>query len=274
VQPEPVSSGRPSLAAVQTAVMSLITGRGGESRLPEAGTLNVGDSRASADERLHVYAHMYRARIVEALESQFPRLSKRLGPEAFAELAAAYIADEPSRHPSLRYVGQRLPAWLATREPAASTLVGLARLEWARADVFDLADEPMLTLAAVRAWPMERFGELPLGLVTAHRLVSAPRGTAALWDALAGELAAGAEASVALAGEESFLVWRDGTVVYHRLVDEAEGAALALASQTTRFGLICECLLATHGEEAAVAQAYAWMSTWLADGLLSCAPLQ
>ena len=100
---------------MQAAVMALITGREAGDPGVEAGTLIVGDVRASADERLRVYAHMYRARIVEALESQFPRLAKMLGPDAFAELASAYITDEPSRHPSLRYVGERLPAWLMGR---------------------------------------------------------------------------------------------------------------------------------------------------------------
>ena len=67
---------------------------------------------------------------------------------------------------------------------------------------------------------------------------------------------------------ESVLVWREGTTVFHRLVDDNERAALALASHGTEFGVICESLLATNGEEAAVAQAYGWLSTWLADGLI------
>lgn len=262
------ASARPSLASMQTAVMALITSRDAGVVVPDADALIVSDSRANADDRMHVYAHMYRARIVEALESQFPRLAKLLGPDDFAELAVAYISDEPSRHPSLRYVGERLPAWLAARRPESPTLAGLASLEWARADVFDLADEPTVTLDLLRSWPMENFGELPLRLVTAHRLVTVPAGTAQRWDALGADLVNGRDDSPDAAGAESLVVWREGTLVYHRLVDEAERPALELASQGTRFGVICEALLATHGEEAAVAQAYAWMSTWLADGLL------
>jgi hypothetical protein len=265
VRPEPASS-RPSLASMQTAVMSLITGRDA-GVVPDAGALIVSDARAGADERMHVYAHMYRARIVEALESQFPRLAKLLGPDEFAELAVAYISDEPSRHPSLRYVGERLPGWLTAGRPDSPGLAGLAGLEWARADVFDLADDPTLTLDAVRSWPMERFGELPLQLVTANRLIAVPAGTARQWDALGADLVDGRDEPSAV-GAESLVVWRDGTLVYHRTVDEAERPALELASRGTRFGVVCESLLATHGEEAAVAQAYAWMSTWLADGLL------
>lgn len=270
MRPERAPSRRPSLASMQAAAMSLITGRDFGPVARDAAALIVGDARASADERVHVYVHMYRARIVEALESQFPRLAKALGADGFAELAAAYIDEEPSRHPSLRYVGERLPGWLATRRPESPQLAGLARLEWARADVFDLADEAALTLDALRAWPMDCFGELPLRLVTAHRLVTVQVGTAQLWDALGEELGDLRESAPTGSGTESLVVWREGTLVYHRRVDEGERAALELASTGAHFGIVCESLLATCGEEPAVQQAYAWMSTWLADGLLRC----
>ena len=110
-----------------------------------------------------------------------------------------------------------------------------------------------------------------LQLVTAHRLVTVPAGTAELWDALGADLVNGGRPLGPGVGTESLVVWRDESLVYHRLVDEAERAALELAAQGTRFGVICESLLATQTEEAAVAQAYAWMSTWLADGLLRAA---
>ncbi len=262
---------RPSLASQQTALLALITGRDLGALTPAPASLIAGDARASAEERLHVYAHMYRARIAEALESQFPRLAKLLGPDEFGDLAAAYIADEPSRHPSLRNVGERLPSWLTARRADAPTSVDLAAWEWARADVFDLVDEPALTLDAVRAWPAERFGELPLRLLTAHRLVTVAAGTAQLWDLLGSDVGGGArDGSGGSAGDgtESLLVWREGTVVFHRLVDDAERAALDLARHGTHFGVLCESLLAAHGDSAAIAQAYAWISSWLADGLL------
>lgn len=255
----------PSLASAQAAVMAMI--RGGEVT-EETDALIVGDSRATAGERLAVYAFMYRARIAEALESQFPRLAKLLGADGFGELAAAYIGEQPSRHPSLRHVGQRLPAWLAARRRSPSVVAGLAALEWARTDVFDLADQTTLTFDDVGRWPPERFGELPLRLIEAHRLVAVPAGGPWLWDALGdqGGEVGGGEASASV---ESLVVWREGTAVYHRLISDAERAALELAAVGTTFGVVCESLLAKQSEEAAIAQAHAWMSTWLADGLLT-----
>jgi len=267
VRPERALSERSSLAAVQSAVLSLVTGRAG-GEVPPPDTLIVSDARANAYERMAVYAHMYRARIAEALESQFPRLAKLLGADAFSDLARAYINDVPSQHPSLRYIGERLPSWLAKARPDSPEVAALAALEWARADVFDLADDEVLTLDDVRDWPQDRFGELPLQLVTAHRLVTVRSGAARLWDSIGGDVADPANDASTAGATEGLLVWRDGTIVYHRPVVEAERAALELASRGTSFGVVCESLLATHGEEAAVGQAYAWMSTWLADGLL------
>jgi hypothetical protein len=253
--------------------MALITGRGASASAPDPQGLILGDERASAQERLGVYQFMYRARIAEALEAQFPHLARHLGSEAFSELAVAYIADEPSRHPSLRFLGERLPRWLEARRPEAPGLAGLARLEWARTDVFDLADERPLTLEAVRAYPPERFGELVLELMSAHRIVTVPAGTGELWDATSAEatirlLAASSPAAAAFSPVETLLVWRQDTMVYHRAVDPLERLALHLTASGTRFGVICDAFLARQGEQTSVERAYRMLLTWLADGLL------
>jgi hypothetical protein len=270
MRPERVS--RPSLASVQAALLSRITGQALGVAACDAASLVRGDARASAEERLAVYSFMYGSRLVEALESQFPRLARLLGGEAFADLTADYVADRPSRHPSLRELGRALPVWLATRRPDAPSLAALARLEWARADVYDLSDEAVMTLDALHAFPPERFGELPLTLIAAHRFVAVDSGTEALWDGLAPN--AGEPPSVLPASREAgpgatLLVWRQEIAVYHRAVDPEERAALALVSAGSRFGVICDALSAALGDEAAAARAFAWLSSWIADGLLA-----
>jgi hypothetical protein len=268
----PERAPRPSLASVQAALLSRITGQA--LGLPALGAASLirSDARASAEERLAVHAFMYRARLVEALESQFPRLARLMGAEAFADLTADYVAVWPSRHPSLRELGRALPRWLTTERTAAPSLASLASLEWARADLYDLADEPVLTLDAARAFPAERFGELPLTLIAAHRFVEVDRATEALWDALAPDAAAlpGASSPSSAAGlDATLLVWRQGIAVYHRAVDSEERAALALVAAGSRFGTICDLLSAAPGDETVAARAFAWLSSWIADGLLS-----
>ena len=231
-----------------------------------------GDARASAEERLAVYSFMYRSRLVEALESQFPRLARLLGAEAFAALTADYVADRPSRHPSLRELGRALPGWLAAQRPDAPALAALAALEWARADVYDLADEPAMTLDAPRAFPPDRFGELPLELIAAHRFVEVDardRGVVGRARSERGRSAGALSASLEAGPGATLLVWRQEIAVYHRAVDPEERAALALVSAGSRFGVICDALSAAHGDEAAAARAFAWLSTWISDGLLT-----
>lgn len=266
----PEGAPRPSLASVQAALLSRITGRLLGLPAFDAATLIRGDARASADARLAVYAFMYGSRLVEALESQFPRLARLLGADAFADLTADYVADRPSQHPSLRELGRALPGWLAAQRPDAPAVAALAALEWARADVYDLADQPAMALDGPRAFPPERFGELPLGLIAAHRFVEVERGTEALWDDLAPNASDPSSVLPALeAGPRAtLLVWRQEISVYHRAVGPEECAALALVAAGSRFGVICDALSAAHGDEAAAARAFAWLSTWIADGLL------
>ena len=241
---------------------------------------------AGARARVHVYQHMYRSRIVEALESQFPRLARWLGAGDFAELASAYIDDEPSRHPSLRFIGQRLPGWLAARPPAEgrhAALADLARLEWARTDVFDAADDVALSLDVVRAWPVDRFAELPLRLIGAHRRLEVGHPVAALWDAIGPGPASGqgatppepipdldgAAAAAGRADRQSLLIWRQGVAIFHRAVDDAERAALDQIAAGTTFGLVCDALLEARPPEEATAQAFAWLSGWTGDELIA-----
>lgn len=276
-----------SLRAIYDALLAKIIGghtSHGSAAFADAADLVTGDVRASAAERIHVYQHMYEARLIEALEAQFPRLARWLGAEAFAEVVAAYVADEPSRHPSLRFIGRRFPDWLAARAPAEArhpALADLARLEWAREDVFDAADESTLVLDAVRGWPPDRFGEIPLRLITAHRRVRLARPVAALWDAI-GPAARDSEstatpdgpaivadaAAATGAGGESLLVWRQGIAVFHRATDAAEAAALDHMAEGTTFGAICEALCQDRSEPEAAAQAFAWLSAWTTDELL------
>ena len=176
---------QPSLASMERAIFSLITGQGHPAS--SAGELVVSDGRAQADERLQIYASMYRARLVEALAAEFPRLARRLGAAPFAALVADYVHEHPSRHPSLRFLGQHLADWISRQRAWGaehSLLAHLARLEWSRSDVFDGPDEPLLKMDALRVWPAEAFATLPLRLVGASRLIVVDVRALDLWSSL------------------------------------------------------------------------------------------
>jgi len=263
MRPEPEGL---TLAATQSALFSLITGRETGTEPADSTTFIVGDARAGADERVAVYAFMYRARLAEALESQFPRLAKLLGAETFSELCDAYVEDHPSTHWSLRFLGARFADWLGHRF-SDGILAGLAALEWARDDVFDTADEPTLSVDDLRCRPTERFAELPIRLIEAHRTIEVAAGTADLWEQIESE---GANCSATAAtGHESLLVWRQGVAVYHRIVETAEREALALAATGTTVGRLCELAAVAGDADQAARHAFAWIWSWANDKLLA-----
>ncbi len=175
----------PALAELQRRFFELVTGPQGIAQElarrgipePELAAIIAGDARASAVERLDVYANMYFFRILEVLRADYPKLAAVVGAETFHDLATDYLQAHPSRHPSLRFVGAALPDFLARHALGATRawLAELAALEWARVDVFDRADAEVLAHAALSALAPEAFAALALAPVPACALARATR---------------------------------------------------------------------------------------------------
>ena len=109
-------------------------------------------------ERLEIYAHMYYARLVEVMESEYPTLRQILGPHAFAAACRRFVAKNPSRTRTLGTLSAHYPDFLARTLPRSNRnglAVDVARIERAMEDVFD----------APRAEPMTaaEFAELGAG---------------------------------------------------------------------------------------------------------------
>jgi hypothetical protein len=277
-----VSDG-PPLAELQARFFELVTGRQGVAKelvsrgLPEAALAAViaGDARASAVERLDVYANMYFFRILDVLRSDYPKLLGVVGDEAFHDLATDYLQAHPSRHPSLRFVGAALPGFVAGHAVAAARpwLVPLAALEWARVDVFDRTDVPVLAREALAAVALEDFAAIALAPVAAAALVPAAWSVEETWRAIEAEQLP--DAPDAAGPAHAILVWRRGVTVRHRAVDAPERRALELLFDPTTFGpttfgALCTALGEAPGsEEAAAALAVRLLGGWLADELLA-----
>jgi hypothetical protein len=231
----------------------------------------------AACERLDVYANMYFFRLLEALESEVPKVAKLLGHDAFHALVVDYLAAHPSTHPSLRHAADSLPDFLARHQTSVTRpdLPDLARLELARNDVFHGPDSPSidpqeLAKLAPDAWPRLRFRVAPT--VRWLRLCAS---TVALWRAVAdGAQPPGAD--TALAG---CVVWRSRTPgsddqVWHRTATLDELAALEAAAAGATFDNICEIFAGrleagTEDAAAAARPALEALVRWLGDGLLS-----
>ena len=92
-------------------------------------------------ERLEIYNRQYWFRVMDAVSEDFPALRAVLGQEKFDLLVLAYLRENPSTSFTLRNLGARLPAWLASYPalagPQHALAVDVARLEWAYIEAFD-----------------------------------------------------------------------------------------------------------------------------------------
>jgi hypothetical protein len=99
------------------------------------------NSLLTSFERLEIYNRQYWFRVIAAASEDFPALQVVLGQEKFDSLVLAYLRENPSTSYSLRNLGARLPAWLASYPELGGAqhalAVDVARLEWAYIEAFD-----------------------------------------------------------------------------------------------------------------------------------------
>jgi hypothetical protein len=279
-----IARGGVGLADVQGQLYDLITAPEGVARrLGELGrgardleTIVRSSGPLSAVERVDVYANMYFFRILEVLHADYPKLRAVVRDDAFHNLATAYLAAHPSRHPSLRFVGAKLPGFVATSDVARARpwLADLAALEWARVDVFDRADVTPLPREALAATPPEAFASIRLATIAAFELVPVTFAVAAPWRALETRTDDVDEAKLddppRAAPGAAIVVWRRGVTVHHRPADAREAQALALVRAGTTFGTLCTSLgESTASEEEAAQVAAGFLGAWLAEDLLA-----
>ena len=72
----------------------------------------INDKKVGAKKRLSIYADAYRLRIIEALETAYPKLGVLLGDDLFDATARSYINAHPSFYRNMRWVGDKMDAHL------------------------------------------------------------------------------------------------------------------------------------------------------------------
>jgi hypothetical protein len=189
----------PSLRAMQAAFAAALDARDPVTQV--CGDLFGADGGAPVDARFAVYQNNTRVFFSTALERSFPVVQRRVGSEAFAQLAAAYRAAHPSQRGDLHYVGAAFPAWLAHRFDGTefAWLADLARLEWACELAVIAAAHPPLTSAALAVIAPGHLEHLRFALQPSLQLVESPFPVWSVWQANQGtagaavDLAAGPE---------------------------------------------------------------------------------
>jgi len=233
--------------------------------------------RLDPAEQLDIYANMYFHRLHDCLAEDFPALKTRLGGARFHNLATDYLLAHPPTHFSLRELGRALPDFLASPrlERELPALADLARLEWARVDVFDEADAAPLSREQVlerAASEPERFAP---ALIPAARLQRLDASVLPLWKRLDAGEGAGGEAALANGDQRCGVrVWRKGFAIFHRSMQPDEERCLeALASGGATLAELAALLAEAQPPgvtEADLAQRFAaLLDLWTQDEILT-----
>lgn len=237
------------------------------------------DVHASAAQRLGVYHHAYRARLLDTLRDTHSHTLAYLGDDWFDRLAGDFIQAHPSTHANLRWYGQVFADWLAQHLVGPESPAGdhpevaeLARLDWALRDTFDGPDAQPLDPASLAGLSAEAWSTLAFEAHPTARTLRVAHNTLALWTALAhGEAVPPAQP---LPEPVDVLVWRQGEQPHFRSLDLAEAQAVAGLLAGLPWARLCEAAQGTShdpsDDEAAQAaqRAGQWLHRWLREGLL------
>ncbi len=315
-----MASTAPDLKDLQELFWTLITAREGvrpalddlarreAMQAPGIDHLFTGDARLSPADRLDIYANMYFFRLLDCLREDYPRLAAAVGGERFQALVADYLERHPSASPSLRGLGERLPAFIAGHpiQDEFPYLHDLARLEWARADVFDAPDATPLSRGDLTGLPEDRAGEARLTLIPAFTLLRFEYNVLPIWRGLSDggpEEAGGATRGVTPGREGNSAapdltddahdhahcahatpprgprkvrprkaaarVWRQGFVIYHRGIDADETRCLERLAAGDSLGRICQRLAAGRSLTRSTQRVGRMLQAWIEDGLLA-----
>ena len=220
--------------------------------------------------RLDIYADMYRARLVDVLREDFPRAAAIVGGDAFETLAGRYLARHPSTQPSVRYVGSRFADFVAGEAALPPFLADLARLEWARVEVFDAPDAEPLRLSDLESLPATDWPTLRLRPIPACLMVECSWPVHAIW-AAAEDPAPGRIDSPRPEGS-TIRVWREGWSVSHAAMGDLERQIFPLLVRGEPFARLCAAGQGDLAPETAAREVGGLLMRWIEDGLLARLP--
>jgi len=259
----------------------------GDASAPPATVADTG--AVSAGDRLKVYADAIRLRFLEVLGQDYPGLHALAGDHEFRRLGLAYIEAHPSHHPSIRWFGAHLSAFLRFTAPwrEQPVLAEMAAFEWGKGELLDAPDSPVVGVEDIATIPPDRWAGIRPRLKPAVRRLALEWNVPVVWKAIDGDEAVPALARAGRAGSADgavsadgagsagcadsaveWLLWRQDLLVRWRSIDPDEAWALRRCDDGEDFGAICAGLCGRVGEKAAALRAATFLKQWAVDGVL------
>jgi hypothetical protein len=228
-----------------------------------------GDEAPAVRGRLQIYRQAYTARLTAALRDNFGVVPRVLGDESFEALAHAYIGEHPSRHASIRWFGDRLTEFMASREDLVPhpALIDLARLEWALRAAFDAADAAPLVASDLEHVPVDGWPGLSFTFAPGVQCLSLAWNVGPIWRALQGDEDPELPEPEPL--EHQVLVWRQRLSPRWRTLDREAAMLLQRAVDGASFGALCALAAERMPDDEAAAYAAGTLHGWIDDGLLA-----
>lgn len=233
-------------------------------RLAPAGAHLLPSKTLRPEQRLGIYVDAYLSRLVEALEEDFPAVSRLLGHRAFHRTCRAYLERHPSRSRSLNPLGRKLPEFLSSRAAARD----LARIEVAMSEVFDGDPAEPLKPSDFGRMTSESLAGVRLGFVPAFRLLELDHAVNPVVDAVRQERAT----VPPLKRKRSWIaVYRKEFKVYRLDLGEAAHAALsALHRGRTVAQAVATAARRWKGKPADLqSQIRRWFGEWVSEGFFA-----
>jgi len=231
--------------------------------------LTLETDKFSRQQRLAIYQNAYQLRLIEALQNDYPALHLMLGDQVFEKLILGYIEQHPSQHPSLRWVGEKLPHFLRNHPEWQEhrQLWELAEFEWAQITVFDAQDSKAASVDDLRSLSPELWPQLKLQFQPALQIVSYFSNAPELWYSLTHEQTA--IATNVMAEAQAWLIWRDELQVVYRPLDKAEAWCLQAFLNGENFTAVCEGLSEWFAQDEVPMKAVQYLQQWLHNHLIA-----
>ena len=221
---------------------------------------------------LGIYAHAYRARLLDTLADAYKKTQAVMGEAAFETAALDYIAAHPPTTRSLRWYGDHFDTHLATHHADQPAHAEIARLDWALRKAFDGPDADPLDASALSEVPPEAWATLRLVPVPTADLLVFRHNTVAVWQALDDDTVPPALEASAM--EVDWLIWRKGLQPHFRSLHRIEAALLRAMQGGSSFAQACAhaeagAAGAGHTEDDVSMLIGGFMQQWFEDGLLA-----
>jgi uncharacterized protein (UPF0276 family) len=256
---------RPQLGSIQQTLSQYVLDRDMPASAAAAAALVCKTPTADPTQRLGIYHHAYRARLVEVLADTFAKTYLFMGSDTFDTDATRFVVAQPPLQRSLNRYGLEFCNFLRQRYPANPELHELAQLDWDLRQCFDGPDVKALDVQQAQADTQAHWLGRARPLHPSVRLRQVQTNVVQLWNAI--------HADVEVPPAERWpkplhlIVWRQGLQPHFQILDDMQAGFMTRLNVDSSIESVCAEPANTEAlvDPMRLSQ---WLQQWLAQGLL------